>query len=523
MIKPARLVCASQQELERHTAPCVPVAHASQPTSGDGGRAQVAAFVAQLTFGEKAALLAGSDTWHFGGVHRLGIPPLRVADCGHGITLVDEGGRATTCLPTAMAMGATWDKALIGRAGALLGRECRAMGVGILLGPMVNLQRLPVGGRNFEAFSEDTCLTSVLGAALIQGIQSTGTGACAKHIAGYAQTKFSRTHSAEIDPRTLRELYLRHFAYIVRHARPAALMTSYNQVNGIHTSAHQPLIGGFVREELGYEGLVMSDWGGVHAADAISAGLDLEMPGPPHFVTPEALQAEINEGRLTLDELNAHAARALAANLAHAIHARQAAALDTPEHRELAREVAEAAITLLKNEGCLLPLKPAHLKRLAVIGPNAATARLGASGSASVTPAYSISTLEGLRKRLGSSVEIVYAEGCPAHGEGSPVRGLFSHKTTGGAMASGLIAAFHNNLTLEGAPSYRTVTEAIDFTWGWAAPAPGVRRGHFSVSFQGELMPDRDGAVLLHLIYESGGARVWFDAGNCGESPWQGT
>ncbi len=126
-------------------------------------------------------------------------------------------------------MGAKWDPALIREAGELLGRECRALGIGILLGPMVNLQRLPIGGRNFEAYSEDTYLTGVLGAAMVNGIQSTGTGACAKHVACYGQTKFSQTHSADVDERTLHELYLRHFAHIVENAGPAALMTSYKK------------------------------------------------------------------------------------------------------------------------------------------------------------------------------------------------------------------------------------------------------------------------------------------------------
>jgi beta-glucosidase len=470
----------------------------------------VASLVNQLTLEEKISLLAGNDTWHFGGVPRLGIKPLRVADCGHGITLVDEGGRATTCLPTAMAMGATWDVDLITRAGALLGRECRAMGIGILLGPMVNLQRLPVGGRNFEAFSEDTWLTGVLGAALINGIQSTGTGACAKHVAGYAQTKFSRTHSAEIDERTLNELYLRHFAYIVHHANPASMMTSYNRVNGEHTAAHRQLIGEFIRGELGYAGLVLSDWGGVHGPEVIAAGLDLEMPGPPKYVTVESMQAQIDRGELTQAEIDVHASRVLSANLRHAVQPEQTAELDSPAHRSLARDVAESAITLLKNEDGALPLDPKRLHRIAVIGPNAATARLGASGSASVTPSYSVSPLEGLRQRLGSDVEVVYAEGCPSHGEGCPVRG-FRHRGEKG-LVDGLAYSFFNNTSLDGNHSARGVAAEINYAWGWAAPAPGVRRGSFGVRFTGDFYDERcEGPKVWRLLYESGGARVWID------------
>lgn len=460
---------------------------------------EVADIVADLTFEEKVALLGGNDTWHFGGVPRLGIAPLRAADCGHGITLVDEGGRATTCLPTAMAMGATWDRELIRRAGELLGRESRALGVGLLLGPMINLQRLPVGGRNFEAFSEDPILTAELGGALIRGIQGTGTGACAKHLAGYAQIRFSRTHSAEIEDSVLRGLYLRHFARVVRKAKPAAVMTSYNRVNGEHSAACRELLRGFLREELGYGGLVLSDWGGVHGPEVIAAGLDLEMPGPPRHVTTETMRAEVACGALSMDELDAAAARVLDANLCHAVRPDQIAELDSPAHRQLAREVAEGAITLLRNEGDLLPLEPERLRRVAVIGPNAATARLGGSGSASVTPAYSISPLAGLRARLGETVEIVHAEGCPAHGEGAPVRARLRYQ-------------FFNDIELSGPEVARGEVEAIDFTWGWAAPMPGVRRGSFGVRFEGELTSaNGEESMRLRLLYEAGGARVWLD------------
>ncbi|EIP98974.1 beta-glucosidase-like glycosyl hydrolase [Opitutaceae bacterium TAV1] len=474
------------------------VAGDSSPCDGEAAR-----IVARLTFAEKAALLSGHDTWHFGGVPRLGIPPLRVADCGHGVTFVEEGLAGTTCLPTAIGMGATWDPGLVERAGALLGRECRALGVGILLGPMINLIRLPVGGRNFEAWSEDPHHTARLATAFIHGIQSTGTGACAKHLAGYAQTRHSRTHSAEIDPRTLRELYLRHFAAVIREARPALVMTAYNKVNGHDTAAHRGLLQDFLRHELHYEGVTLSDWGGVHDTAVIAAGLDLEMPGPPRHVTSATLAAAIACGDLTHEELDARATRILAASLRHAVRPGQPGELDTPAHRALAREVAESSIVLLKNENAALPLE-VPLRRLAVIGPNAATARLGGSGSASVTPSHAVSPLEGLRARLaGTGIEIGYAEGCPAHGSGKPVAGRFA-------------VSFFNNIDLEGPPAHRTTADTIACSWGWAAPAPGVRRGEFGVRIEGVLdypvsggTPPPPSSLILH--YESGGARVWID------------
>lgn len=472
---------------------------------------EASGIIARLTFAEKVALLAGSDTWYFGGIPRLGIPPLRVADCGHGVTFVDEGAPAVTCLPTAMGMGATWDPELIRRAGELLGRECRALGIGILLGPMINLHRLPVGGRNFESFSEDTLLTGILGAAIVAGIQSTGTGACVKHLACYAQTKFSQKHSVEVDQRTLHELYLRHFAHIMRREHPAALMTSYNGINGVDAAAHRHLISEFTREELGYEGLVLSDWGGVHGPEVIAAGLDLEMPGPPKHVTVTTMRQQMRQGALTEDEIDRHATRVLEANFRHAVRPEHPAELDSPAHRLLAREVAEASITLLKNDG-LLPLQTEGLRRIAVIGPNAATARLGGSGSAAVTPGYSISPLAGLRARLPDTIEIVYAEGCPSHGSGRPVDRGLSHRQPDGSLAEGLALEFFNDITLKGAPASRGVATQINYAWGWAAPAPGVRRGSFGVRFAGELAcSDHEDRQALHLLYESGGVRVWID------------
>jgi len=237
---------------------------------------------------------------------------------------------------------------------------------------MLNLLRLPIGGRNFETFSEYPVLTGILATALVRGIQRTGTGACPKAIAANAQQKYQRTHSADMNQRTLHELYLRHFAYIVRQARPAALMTSYNKVNGVDTSTHSDLIRRFLREELGVDGIVISDWGGVHGSEVVATGLDLEMPGPPAHVPVAAVRATLERGELTTEELDERATRLLEANLAHAPRPEQPAAVDTPEHRLLARELAEAAITLLKNEDDILPLVPAHLRHIAVIGPNAA-------------------------------------------------------------------------------------------------------------------------------------------------------
>src|SRR6201991_1886704 len=213
-------------------------------TSGTGRvvDAEVVAVRAQLTEHEKASMVAGVDDWHVRGVPRLGIPPVRVTDCGHGVTLAGDRSSPATCLPTGIAMASTWNTGLLERAGAVIGREARALGCSLLLGPKLNLHRHPLNGRSFETFSEDPWLAGLLGAAVVRGIQGTGVGACVKALTANNQQRDQEGVSSEVAERPLRELYLRAFQLAVDEGRPIAVMTSYNKVNGEYPSASRRLL-----------------------------------------------------------------------------------------------------------------------------------------------------------------------------------------------------------------------------------------------------------------------------------------
>lgn len=466
---------------------------------------------------EQLTLFAGRDAWHFNGSPTCGFPPLQVADCGHGVTLVAPPYGSATCFPTSVGMAATWNRGLIEEVGRALGRETRAKGCRMLLGPMVNLHRLPCGGRNYETFSEDPVLTGKLAAAIIRGIQAEGAGACIKSFACNNQQERQKVTSSDVDPRTLRELYLKIFAIAFEESDPWTVMTSYNPVNGEHPSDSSHWIDGVLRDEMGFEGVVVSDWRAVQGDRAIESGLDIEMPGPGKVLCASRLKRALDEGLVTEREIAQRARRVLE------LHAKCAPAwekdspcsppeLDSPRHRELARLVAEESITLLKNEGPVLPLKRESIRTLAVIGPNAGTARLGGGGSASVSPFYAVSPLTGIRNAAGDAIEVHYAEGCTM-GNQRPSIPPERFRPEENADGSGLRAEYFEVPAFEngGAPSHRQIDPMIDFSWGWAAPAVGLPREHYAIRWTGFLELPIAGAYTFALSTQEGLARVRFD------------
>ena len=273
--------------------------------------------LAELTLEEKASLCLGSDFWHTAPVERLGIPAIMVSDGPHGLrTQPDEadhvgisGSVPATCFPTACALASSWDPELVRRIGAALGREARAQGVAVVLGPGINIKRSPLCGRNFEYFSEDPLVSGVLGAAMIDGVQSQGVGTSLKHYAANNQETDRLRVSAEVDERTLREIYLAGFERAVTQARPWTVMCSYNKVNGVYASEHAWLLTTVLRDEWGFDGLVVSDWGAVHdRVAALVAGLDLEMP-PNRGVSDAAIITAVRTGQLDEHVLDTAVAR----------------------------------------------------------------------------------------------------------------------------------------------------------------------------------------------------------------------
>lgn len=461
----------------------------------------VPALLSAMTREEKASLLAGVDDWHFYGVPRLGVPSIKVTDCGHGVTLCGPESSPATCFPTGIGMAATWNVDLLERAGRVLGRECRALGCSILLGPKINLHRHPLNGRSFETFSEDPWLAGLLGAAVIRGIQAEGVGSCVKAMTANNQQRDQEKVSSEVDERTLREIYLRAFELAIEEGDPCAIMTAYNRINGDYCSESEWMIRGVIKNDWKFPGFVVSDWRAVHHPSVYASGLDLEMPGPGKLLNLKSVLHALDEGLLTEEELDDKAGRILRAILKFGADEKETSPekLNTAENRETALQVAEECIVLLKNEDNLLPLDPGKLRRILVTGPNAAVARLGGGGSASVTPFYAVSPLEGIREICGSDVEVRFVEGCSLVGTMETISGAFNH-----AGKPGLWAEFFNAPNPLEKPAAAWSVPDVDFSWGWASPGAGIFRGSYSVRFGGQLTPPVSGRYRIGVYAQEG-------------------
>jgi len=399
----------------------------AQPASTRGSR-DIAALVDQLTLDEKAALTAGADAWHTVAVPRLGIPAVKFSDGptgARGETTFLSPCTPSVCIPSPTALAATWDPEVTREAAAAVARQARDKGARVLLAPTVNLHRHPLWGRNFEAFSEDPLLTARLATAYIQGVQETGVVATVKHFVGN-ETEFERnTVSSVIDERTLRELYLLPFEHAVKIAGVLALMTSYNRVNGRHLPDDARLLGEVLRREWGFDGLVMTDWGGLSkTVDAARAGLDLEMPGSGRSFGPE-LAVAVRQGAVDEGLVDAKVRRLL--TVLDRVGALDDAPtdeehpVDRPEDRDLTRRAAAEATVLLANRG-VLPFAPGGIGRLAVIGPNADRPAIVGGGSARVVPHYLVTPLQALQDRVGAGCEISHEPGTDGAGIERAVR-----------------------------------------------------------------------------------------------------
>ena len=347
--------------------------------------------IAQLTLEEKAALTVGRDAWTTVPVERLGIPSVWLSDGPTGLRKLRSSEDLSitntlpaTCFPTESSLAASWDLELVEEVAGAIAAECRAEGVGVLLGPGVNLKRSPLGGRNFEYFSEDPVLSGRMAAAFVRGVQARGVGACLKHLVANEHETGRMYADSIVDERTLRELYLRPFEIAVREADPWTVMASYNRLNGEYCVESRRLLREILVEEWGFGGIVMSDWLAVNDRVAsIDAGLHLQMPGSP---TAAAVVEAVRGGRLDearLDELVGELLDVV--ERATAAAAEPAAAPDLDAHHRLARRAAAAGIVLLKNDRGLLPLAE-DAGGVALIGAFAREPRYQGAGSSEVKP-----------------------------------------------------------------------------------------------------------------------------------------
>ncbi|OOB90543.1 beta-glucosidase [Rathayibacter sp. VKM Ac-2630] len=375
-----------------------------------------------LTLEEKASLTSGESFWSTKAVDRLGIPSVVLTDGPHGVRLQQTGGDhlgladsvPATCFPPAVALGSSWDAELVRRVGEALGEEARAEGVGVLLGPGINIKRSPLCGRNFEYFSEDPLVSGVMGSALVGGLQSRGVGASLKHFAANNQETDRLRVSADVDERPLREIYLRAFQRVVTEQQPWTVMCSYNRVNGVYASENPWLLTTVLRDEWGYDGLVVSDWGAVNdRVVGVAAGLDLEMPSSGGR-TDAQLVAAVRSGALDEARVTTSARRALEMLDRIAEGADPEATYDADAHHALAREAAARSIVLLQNERSLLPLRPEAV--VAVLGEFARTPRYQGAGSSLINPTRLDSALDELRSALGE--DVAFAPGFTLDGSG---------------------------------------------------------------------------------------------------------
>ncbi len=355
--------------------------------------------IAHLTLEEKISLTTGANFWNTAAVPRLGIPSFMLTDGPHGVR--KQGGKAdhlglnaslpATCFPTAATLANSWDADLLQRVGAALGAEAAAAEVAVLLGPGLNIKRNPLGGRNFEYFSEDPLLTGELAAAFIRGVESQGVAACAKHFAVNSQETNRMTVDEVVDERALHEIYLEGFRRAVQGGNARAVMSSYNRINGVFAHENAFLLTEVLRRQWGFDGLVVSDWGGTRDRVAsVRAGGSLEMPSANGLTDAEVAEA-VHSGALAVAELDARVDEVLTIALAPRP---SAAPVDTADAHALAVEAAERSITLLSNDGTL-PLD-ARKMRVAVIGDFADQPRYQGAGSSLVNPSRLDRPLEAL-------------------------------------------------------------------------------------------------------------------------------
>ena len=370
-----------------------------------------------LTLDEKVSLLSGFNSWYTNKIEKKNIPSIKMSDGPNGVRGDSNSGKSSACFPCAISIGSTWDLSLIKDIGVALGEEAQAKDVDVLLGPTINIHRHPLGGRHFESFSEDPFLTGKIATNYVQGVQSKNVAACLKHFVGN-DTEYERhSISSNIDAQTLREIYLLPFEMGIKEGNAKVVMSAYNKLNNIFCSSHQELLIKILKEEWGFDGYVVSDWGAaLETIENANGGLDLEMPGPSNVWGKALIHAveasEVSE-KLIDDKVKRILTVAEFSNRFQKSEIRAEQAIDQPKHRLLLRKAAADGMVLLKNEGSL-PLKK-NIKKLAVIGPNALEAQIIGGGSASLRPHYQIHPLEAVQERLGHETEILYSKGCHTH------------------------------------------------------------------------------------------------------------
>jgi beta-glucosidase len=458
----------------------------------DAGLGLTGEGVERLSLADQAALTGGDGWWHTAGVAALGLDGLHVSDGPNGARGA-RWGEISACMPSATALGATWDPHLVRLIGEVLGDEALDKGARVLLAPTVNIHRHPVGGRSFECFSEDPLLSAAMAVAYVQGVQSRGVGCAIKHFVCNDQELERMSIDVEVDERPLREIYLAPFEAAVREAGVCMVMSAYNKLLGKSCSENRDLLVGVLREEWDFEGVVVSDWFGTYSTAAINAGLDLEMPGPASFLGQHLVDA-VDRGTVGADAVRDAADRML--RLLQRLGSHPPVARRSPDERSaLAREAAAAGIVLLKNESSQLPLDPATITRLAVAGPAATRLCSQGGGAAEVTPPYVRSPLEAITARAGSTA-VSYEPGCTIPGTALPL-GPSGLQTPDGD--EGIAVEYFAGDERDAEPIHRDVFTVSRLVW-LGPPHPSLTPGQFTARATTVFTPDRTGTWDFGLV-----------------------
>lgn len=402
----------------------------------------------KLSLQEKIALCSGADFWHTKDLSEYGLPAMMMCDGPHGLRcqknesdmLGINNAEPATCFPTAALTACSWDTELLGRIGRAIAEEARANGVGLLLGPGLNIKRDPLCGRNFEYFSEDPYLAGKLASAFVEKAQSTGVGACLKHFALNNQEYKRFNGSSQADERTMREIYLAPFETAVRESHPAAVMCAYNKINGVHCSDSKALLTDLLREEWGFNGLVVTDWSAMNdRIAAMEAGCDLTMPGGSDYMEKE-LEEAVKEDRLSERDIDKCALRVLRLMEKAKAVSENSGEFDREAHHTLTRRAVAESAVLLKNEG-VLPLREGSLVTL--IGSMADRPRYQGAGSSHINPTRLVSAREAMP-------EAEYVPGCLPDGSTTEMLLAQAAETAGRSETAVVFAGLTDSYESEG-------------------------------------------------------------------------
>jgi beta-glucosidase len=441
----------------------------------------------KLSLEEKISLLGGDSTgFNATGISRYGILPISMSDGPVGV----RTGKATA-FPVSVNMAASWDTALVNRYGIALAEETKAKGKICILGPCVGIHRFPLNGRNFESFGEDPFLSSRLVVNYIKGVQSQNVIATVKHFACNDQEWERNNTSSNVDERALREIHLPAFEAAVKEGHTWALMSSYNLVNGQHSSENLHLLNEVLKNEWGYKGIVMSDWVSVYSAvDAANNGLDLEMPNPAWF-KDSLLKAE-KAGKVLESVINDKVRRLLrvrfeAGYFDKPLPTANESIIHSDSHKALALEMAQKGVVLLKNDK-VLPLSTDKIKRIALIGPSVKVMRTGGGGSSRVQPWEVVTPYDGIKTILGSQTEILYSEGIlNDQVEVDAIPSAFLQSPDG--KNKGLLGEYYNNTEFKGNATFTRIDTSINFDYGNTSPDQRIGSDNFSIRWTGKFIP----------------------------------